>query len=391
MKLFKCGLFTALYVLFKLFKRTKKHLKHNDKELVSRSKTVKTLSLIGEQRVPHNFQFNGFTVGGFSGIDYDPKTNQWVLISDDSAGRSTACLYKAKLNYDHHHFYNVKFTDVHLLKQKDGSPYKSINQYKHSKSGIIPDFESVRFDPLLGSIWYTNEGDRKKGISPFIRQAKRNGQYLSDLRIPNHFKIAKRKYGVRDNLSFEASTFTPDGEFYLTSTEAPLYQDGRVSSSNEGSYTRLTKYHRSGTLKAEYAYPVSSLPIKPDKEKEAETGISEILAINTNELLVLERSSIKSNDESYHNEIRLFKVNMRFATDISHITSLQSNAFIPVTKKLILDFNTIGLPVIDNLEGITWGPKLSNGHDSLVLVSDNNFNSSEVTQFLAFDVIPESI
>ncbi|GAA3325260.1 hypothetical protein GCM10020331_056410 [Ectobacillus funiculus] len=44
---------------------------------------------------------------------------------------------------------------------------------------------------------------------------------------------------------------------------------------------------------------------------------------------------------------------------------------------------------LDNIEGMTWGPKLENGHDSLVLISDNNFNSTQVTQFLAFDVYPK--
>ncbi|NGY85135.1 esterase-like activity of phytase family protein (plasmid) [Bacillus megaterium] len=49
---------------------------------------------------------------------------------------------------------------------------------------------------------------------------------------------------------------------------------------------------------------------------------------------------------------------------------------------------TLGLSVLDNIEGISWGPKLPNGHDSLVLVSDDNFNRNQVTQFLAFEVLP---
>ncbi|NGY80198.1 esterase-like activity of phytase family protein (plasmid) [Bacillus megaterium] len=50
---------------------------------------------------------------------------------------------------------------------------------------------------------------------------------------------------------------------------------------------------------------------------------------------------------------------------------------------------TLGLSVLDNIEGISWGPKLPNGHDSLVLVSDDNFNRNQVTQFLAFEVLPK--
>jgi len=46
------------------------------------------------------------------------------------------------------------------------------------------------------------------------------------------------------------------------------------------------------------------------------------------------------------------------------------------------------LPWIDNIEGVSFGPDLSHGHRSLVLVSDNNFNPDQITQFLAFEVLP---
>ena len=41
-----------------------------------------------------------------------------------------------------------------------------------------------------------------------------------------------------------------------------------------------------------------------------------------------------------------------------------------------------------NIEGMAWGPKLANGHDSIVFVADDNFLPREVTQFLVFDVLP---
>ena len=43
---------------------------------------------------------------------------------------------------------------------------------------------------------------------------------------------------------------------------------------------------------------------------------------------------------------------------------------------------------VDNIEGMSWGPMLADGKRSLVLVSDNNFNPAQVTQFLAFEVLP---
>ena len=40
----------------------------------------------------------------------------------------------------------------------------------------------------------------------------------------------------------------------------------------------------------------------------------------------------------------------------------------------------------DNIEGLTFGPKLSNGNRSLIFVSDNNFSAIQHTQVLLFEV-----
>ena len=55
-----------------------------------------------------------------------------------------------------------------------------------------------------------------------------------------------------------------------------------------------------------------------------------------------------------------------------------------MTKSLAVDMTrTPGLP-LDNIEGITLGPKLPDGHQSVVCVSDDNFAPNQVTQFLLF-------
>ncbi|MDW4039031.1 hypothetical protein QI322_00310 [Staphylococcus saprophyticus] len=41
------------------------------------------------------------------------------------------------------------------------------------------------------------------------------------------------------------------------------------------------------------------------------------------------------------------------------------------------------------MEGITFGKQLPNGHDSIVIVADNNFNKAQKQQFMAFEVIPK--
>ena len=51
----------------------------------------------------------------------------------------------------------------------------------------------------------------------------------------------------------------------------------------------------------------------------------------------------------------------------------------------LLDLDKLGIP-LDNVEGLTFGPRLRDGRQSLVLVSDNNFAATQFTQFLLFDM-----
>ena len=50
-------------------------------------------------------------------------------------------------------------------------------------------------------------------------------------------------------------------------------------------------------------------------------------------------------------------------------------------KRLLLDFADLGL-VPDNLEGLALGPTLPDGRLPLIVVSDNNFNPDQETQFV---------
>lgn len=357
--------------------------------------SVGQLTFIGEQRIPNDQMFEGTKVGGLSGIDYDPKTRKWILISDDRSDNSPARFYTAKLKYDTKSFYSVELTGVTEFKQPDGATFPNKKEYAANQKGVVPDLESIRFDPKTRSVWYTSEGDRGLAMNPFINQADRNGDYLSSFPIPDAFKIdpgteQTAKKGFRNNLALEGSSFTPDGKYYFTAMESALYQDGDISTVDNGTLSRITKYDRSGQVVAEYAYPVDAIPAKPGTGKSADNGVSEMLALNDHKFLILERSGVQADDGTYSNYIRIYEADVDQATDVKNLDSLKSETIQPAAKKLVLDLNTLGLPKLDNVEGIAWGPKLKNGHDSLVLVSDNNFNSTQVTQLLAFDVEPET-
>jgi len=111
--------------------------------------------------------------------------------------------------------------------------------------------------------------------------------------------------------------------------------------------------------------------------------------VDDHRFLVLERSGVQGSDDLYRMYIRLYEIDTEGATDVSGMASLASGGFTPVRKRLVLNLNTLGLRTVDNIEGMAWGPRLANGHRSLVMVSDNNFNDTQISQFLAFEVLSE--
>jgi myo-inositol-hexaphosphate 3-phosphohydrolase/phosphodiesterase/alkaline phosphatase D-like protein len=105
------------------------------------------------------------------------------------------------------------------------------------------------------------------------------------------------------------------------------------------------------------------------------------------------------------NTIKIYEVSLQGATDISTFDSLttlsaaQLAAIAPAQKRLLLNFNDLELPTdpdhltgLDNVEGLALGPKLADGRQSIVLVSDNNFNTSQYTQILTLgaDLVPSA-
>lgn len=354
------------------------------------TQSVDDLRFIGSQTVPYNTQFDHTKVGGISGITYQPTTHRWLLISDDRSEQNPSRCYEAKLNYNQNHFNKIKLQSMHLLKQPNGSNYTNKNHYKDNPQDIVADPESIRFDPLYKQIMYTTEGDRSLGLNPFIRLASLQGDFITEIPISHTQKMDQHaKHGFRNNLALEGSTFSADGHSIWTATEAPLIQDGKSPTPTTEGLSRITQYDRQGRLLNEYAYRLDAIPKSPGKGKEAENGVSELLAINNHEFLTLERASVQSSDNSYHNYVRIYKINTDQATDIKNQESLKQTKIHPVKKELIADLNKEDIGHIDNIEGITFGKQLPNEHDSIVIVADNNFNKAQKQQLMAFEVIPK--
>jgi hypothetical protein len=342
------------------------------------------LRFIGAVTVPNDQTIDGTLVGGLSGIDYDPAADLWYLISDDKSDKNPARFYTAKLAFDQARFASVEVEHAVTLLQAEGQPYPNAKT-----GGDVPDPESIRRDPETGNLWWVTEGDRKFGLSPFLRVAASDGKQVSAIPLPDIFAMNKdQETGPRHNLGFEGLSFSPDGKSVWLAMESALYQDGPIATPSAGATARLTRLDRDGKVLAQFAYPLDPIQAVPTG-KNGDNGVSEIMALDDHRALVLERSGVEGADGVWTMYIRLYAIDTTGATDIAAVPSLSDANYIPVTKRLVIDLaKTTDVGPVDNIEGMSWGPMLADGKRSLVLVSDNNFNPAQITQFLAFEVMP---
>jgi 3-phytase/alkaline phosphatase D len=84
--------------------------------------------------------------------------------------------------------------------------------------------------------------------------------------------------------------------------------------------------------------------------------------------------------------VRVFAIDTALATDVSGVPALMGTAYAPVSKELLFDFEAdLGI-VPQNIEGMVLGPRLADGRQVLIFVSDNNFSVLQETQFVAVAV-----
>ncbi|RSN54408.1 3-phytase [Amycolatopsis sp. WAC 04182] len=341
---------------------------------------------LGERTIPQYSEFRGTTVGGLSGIDRDERTGQWVMISDDRSDRQAARFYTAEIDVDGAGVHDVRFTGTKPFLRPDGQVYPPSS----AGDGTTVDPEDIRVDPWTGKYWWSQEGNRPRGtptptdavIQPSVQRAGRDGAYAGELPLPDNYRITTGATGPRRNLVLEAITFAAGGALLTSAVESPLLQDGPVPTPEQGGLSRVTVHTRAGTPLAQYAYPQEPLFAVPNPAGSfADSGIPEILAHPTDptRYLVIERGFVTGHGYN----VKLFEMSTRGATNIKNVDSLEGATVTPVRKKLLLDFRDLPLPLIDNYEGMSWGPTLPTGERTLLVVSDDNFWPGENTRFVA--------
>ena len=352
------------------------------------------LRLIGEARLPSRLQFQGTTVGGLSGIDYDPASGQYFLLTDDGSSRNPARFYTARMPLDANGLGQPEITGMTRLRQADGSAYPSTLLGEQ-----LLDPESMRWRASSQTFFWTSEGQALAGVAPSLNESRPDGRLLRQFAMPAMFDFSPLR-GPRSNLTFEGLALTPDGKAAWISMEAAMLQDGPVPTPQApGGPCRLTQIDlASGQLLRQIAYVPDAIPRLPQPATaHADNGISEILMLDADRLLVLERAYMAGHDSASGNSLRLYLIDTRQGSNTLNQPSLQTGRYTPAPKTLLADFSAfVGpgagtrLDRLDNTEGMTWGPVLPNGNRSLVFISDDNFSSRQISQLLAFEFLEQA-
>ena len=346
------------------------------------------ITYLDQYVMPYLTSFQNTFAGGFSSIDYDSVHNQYYFISDDKGKINPCRFYKARFDIHNNKIENFTLTAVDTLRFENGRIYPRAK----AGDGNAPDPEEMRFNPIQNTIVWSNEGERNLGKTknilqnPSINIADSTGKLLYELPIPEIYKMRPEEKGPRRNGVFEGLSFANNYNTLFISTECPLYNDGEEAGLEKKDYwSRILKYDLvTNENTAQYAYPLDPVAQKPKKEGGfMVNGISSILALNENELLVMERSYAAGYEDNL--VVKIYLADLRNAADIKADSSLIEKPVLkPITKKLLLNFSTLKIR-IDNLEGICFGPRLKNGNKSLLVISDNNFNPLEITQLILLD------
>uniref|UniRef100_A0A0G4ICP7 Phytase-like domain-containing protein n=1 Tax=Chromera velia CCMP2878 TaxID=1169474 RepID=A0A0G4ICP7_9ALVE len=354
-------------------------------------------TFIGSVEFPSGTKVDGVTLGGLSALTFDADRNVWYALSDHRGVGIPSKFFTFSVNVSDGSLDegDIVFSSSTTLKNPDGTDIdRSLDT-----EGITQDSE--------GFLWISSE-QNEDGRVPEIFQIFVNGTATGkEIPIPERYIGVNHTVGVRKNLGHEAlaNSFLIDwdtgadagAKVWVAGVEGALTQDGEEANLINGSLARVffkSAPADSHTDPPEFVYltdPIPVAPISPDKF--ADLGLVEVLPIerSARRFLTLERSFATGAPD------RGFTVSLYEAcvvdgvTDVAAVFSLKdipSEDLTVLQKDLVFNVGEETGEVVDNLEGMAFGPTLSDGRRLLMMMSDDNFSyfGPQTTQFLAFAV-----
>ncbi|MEO0433617.1 MAG: esterase-like activity of phytase family protein [Cyanobacteria bacterium J06656_5] len=321
-------------------------------------------------------EFEGNQVGGLSAIAYDRNRSRFYALCDD---RQRPRFYTLSLDLSPTGINDMTVTAVTDLTDSDGGPIAPL------------DAEGMVLTPS-NSLIVSSEGSPRQQIPPKLQEFDlATGRLKTDFRVPDRYLFGPAEgttsdgqtQGIQENIGFEALTISaPAGSYepfrLFVATEGPLYQDLDIDPDIpfKNRWLHYLIDPNQYTLLSEHVYTMDAAPLGA-----VVNGLSEILSIDVGgHFLAIERAFGLQGTS-----IKLYQLATGVATDVGAIATLQGDisGITPIRKQLVSDLTPLKP---DNLEAMTLGPKLKNGSQSLIMVSDNNFDTRQETQIWLFEL-----
>lgn len=336
------------------------------------------VNFLDEYVLKDSITFKNTIIGGLSGIDIF-KNNLYVVVDDAKKPR----FLKGSITIVENKIDTILFNNVQLLKDTLIPFYK--NNYL--------DLESIFVNSTTSEINFFSEGSVNKGNKPTVFVTDLNGQFKYEYELPDSFQ---KLDNMHHNAVFEGASKGVSKKGFWAIMEAPLKSDGeKPTFTKTQSPVRLTYFdYQTKQATKQFAYQLEKIT-KPAKGNINLNGATAILEYAKNKFFILERT-YQNNYGANANIVRIFDAEINnTTTDILKTKSLKKSNYIPLKKRLIFNFEEVKeqltAGVIDNIEGIAFGPRLTNGRQSLILVSDDNFQvyGKQLNQFILMEIVKE--
>jgi len=281
--------------------------------------------------------------GNYSGITW-VKDNRYAVVNDKSP---KAGFYFFDLEID----------------EKSGQLISAKMDSLVSSGKPNRDEEGIAYNPYTNTLFVS--GEDKSDIIEYRLDGSLTGRHLQ---IPAVFKKPRR------NMSFESLTYNAQTHRYWTANEGPLPQDGEKANSLKPIQQRLRLQSFGDDLKPKacYAY-LADAPMGRDSVMTSLTGISGMAALDDGRLIVLEREIyLPYGYLGSFVHVKLYVVNPAKEKTVSYEPLNKKSPF--VKKELLYEWRTnLSFLSFDlaNFEGMCLGPKLKDGGQTLILISDS--------------------
>jgi len=347
--------------------------------MTAAAQTDVTATLLTDDEFVFGFaRVDGLEFGGISGLDYDQQSKYWYVVSNDTGADSPVRFFVMDIQIDEYGNLNFNSDEVQRLNHPDGSLFEPGHHSPGAVRIIPPD--PIGDEPYL--VW-GSEGVLEKGYKAGVFEMCTGATFMDGFTTSPHLDFVAGKQGPRPERAIESLALLPNMEI-VAGYEQALTQDGPPCTPGTGTtYARLIHLNYfKGEQLSEMAYPLEA----PTAEG-SERSLVELVAVNDDTLLAVESIALPSEGRAKKARTELYLVKLADASDISNIESLKGlkagSDFVPVTKSLIADNDSLGGLREIPFKAATFGPMIDDTHASLIMVSDNGLDQYQPT-YLAF-------